>query len=1078
MTFQNVLIKSGAFAAALLASAPVGAMLCSTGPDVAIPQGSGSATPGAAATTTIVVPAAFNAEIDDMDFQLEIDHTYVGDLIVTLESPAGTVVTLLDRPGRFTPFGTFGCFRNNINVTLDDEAATTVESQCAAADPTIAGTRSPNGSLSDFDGEDYAGTWTVSVTDNAGQDLGTLIASGTCLDVTTVPVVLSAFSTKRRGASIVANWQTSSEAFNLGFDLWGQVEDEWVRLNHRFISSREFDSVEPQNYRRKIRVNDLDAEITAIGLSSVSSSGQEEFYGPFEIGAEYGEETVPRKIDWADQRRRYNQSMLDAGYIQINGRWVYANKKRLKRLEKLQQRFPDTVLDIVESGVYRVTYEELLARGIDLKGMPINKLAVTRQGTGVPRIVENANRPARKFGPGGKIIFYAEGPDDNTRRYVDSARYQISLDPGKVVSAPYVGGQDGESGSAPVAVHNQTIRIGQPKTYSFLLPGDHPWFDSTIRAFRATGSKTVAFAVPETAQLDLPSTLEVSLVGGVQFTRIDVDGDGEPEPHHHFEIYLNRDQFADPIHVGYANGFEPIELLIDTRNQLKHGSNDVEIVLIPDNGFNYDAAYFVEAGLTYKVPAAMTGDYLSFDWQDTAAVSVQDQLESLQAVYTFDASRNFSQHSFDRNAAGQVEIDSPLAPQLQESIGFWLAGVNGYLSPRDIFNAPAVDQADLDLTGIDYVIVADPSLIGQDLQRFVDRHVELGRTVKVVNTRHIFDRYSDGLVVPQAVTAYLSEQADSSAYQYVLLVGGHTYNYRAYNTAEENRPINLIPSYYRRGDGLARQIPTAVPFVDFDADGSPEKAIGRWPVRNQQELKYVIDKTLAWHADGSLKDSKSALFIAGAKESLNEFTGSAERVYAALGNDVNPWQEPTRVYMDTIYEDDAIPPEAKITEARSRLVDAINQGKALTVFNGHGSPTSWGNQSLVTPDVAESFSNQASPSLMVPLACYTSYYETPNVSSLAELLMSANPHGAVAISSASLLSRTSDNENFARRLFIEMSENGLDLGSAVLKVKRDLHAIGDRHQFMIYNWTTLGDPALGFDLPAVSEPLEPDQPKQ
>ena len=88
------------------------------------------------------------------------------------------------------------------------------------------------------------------------------------------------------------------------------------------VAANSVDSVTPSNYRRRIRLNDLPGEVTMLGLSALSTSGQEDFFGPFEIGESYGEESVPRPIDWAEQRERYDQAKRAAGYIRINNRWV------------------------------------------------------------------------------------------------------------------------------------------------------------------------------------------------------------------------------------------------------------------------------------------------------------------------------------------------------------------------------------------------------------------------------------------------------------------------------------------------------------------------------------------------------------------------------------------------------------------------------------------------------------------------------------------------------------------------------------------------------------------------------------
>ena len=263
--------------------------------------------------------------------------------------------------------------------------------------------------------------------------------------------------------------------------------------------------------------------------------------------------------------------------------------------------------------------------------------------------------------------------------------------------------------------------------------------------------------------------------------------------------------------------------------------------------------------------------------------------------------------------------------------------------------------------------------------------------------------------------------------------------------------------------------------MTLDQDGYPDRAIGRWPVRDQQQLKNVVDKTLLWHAQGSHKDSKTSLFIAGSQDAYNDFTGSSNRIMSSLGLLGQPWPSPLKVYSDVIAEDDSITSGQKLTHNRNLLVDSINQGPALTVFSGHGAPVSWGAQRLLNADIADQLSNSHAPSLMVPLACYTTYYETPEVKSLSEQLLTESTAGAVALSGAALLSTTLDNERFTRSLLTYMTVTGLDLGTSVMKVKQGMRGGGLSQEAMVFNWVTLGDPTLGFGLPDITpEVVKPD----
>ena len=134
-----------------------------------------SAIPDRDATGVIdVITTTLPGTIDDLDIIVRIDHTQVGDIRVEVEHlDTGTDARIIDRPGR--PPGA-GCSGDDIDVTLDDEAADPVEDECVTPGPVaIAGSFSPNESLGAFDGETIAGDWQIQVTDRRGSNFGTFL---------------------------------------------------------------------------------------------------------------------------------------------------------------------------------------------------------------------------------------------------------------------------------------------------------------------------------------------------------------------------------------------------------------------------------------------------------------------------------------------------------------------------------------------------------------------------------------------------------------------------------------------------------------------------------------------------------------------------------------------------------------------------------------------------------------------------------------------------------------------------------------------------------------------------------------
>ena len=126
--------------------------------------------------------------ITDVNVNLfNLSHTWVGDLIITI-SNGSTSVVLTDRPG-VPEVSTVGFSWNLLgSYDFDDEAANgTWQSIGVQATSFVlpSGAYQSENALSAFDGQTLGGTWTLTISDNAGADLGTLGSWG--LTITAVP---------------------------------------------------------------------------------------------------------------------------------------------------------------------------------------------------------------------------------------------------------------------------------------------------------------------------------------------------------------------------------------------------------------------------------------------------------------------------------------------------------------------------------------------------------------------------------------------------------------------------------------------------------------------------------------------------------------------------------------------------------------------------------------------------------------------------------------------------------------------------------------------------------------------------
>jgi len=104
--------------------------------------------------------------LSDLTLYVEITHTFAADLDITLTSPAGTVVPItMDNGGGEVDVFNGTTFDPDVTDTVSDHVYTSL---------VVATPLSPEGSFDNFLGQDPNGTWTLTITDDAGGDVGTL----------------------------------------------------------------------------------------------------------------------------------------------------------------------------------------------------------------------------------------------------------------------------------------------------------------------------------------------------------------------------------------------------------------------------------------------------------------------------------------------------------------------------------------------------------------------------------------------------------------------------------------------------------------------------------------------------------------------------------------------------------------------------------------------------------------------------------------------------------------------------------------------------------------------------------------
>lgn len=167
-------------------------------------------------TKTLTV-SGVSLPIYGMTVSVKMTHAHLGDVVVTLISPAGTRVRLLNRQGNDG--------QNLKNATFDDSADSPLPNSLL----NYAGSYQPVDALAALNGQSANGTWTIEVTDNAIGDVGTLASFGLNITSTVEPnVFTNSAGIYRFNNATAGNWKvrvdlSSNPTWTVNSPFSGQI---------------------------------------------------------------------------------------------------------------------------------------------------------------------------------------------------------------------------------------------------------------------------------------------------------------------------------------------------------------------------------------------------------------------------------------------------------------------------------------------------------------------------------------------------------------------------------------------------------------------------------------------------------------------------------------------------------------------------------------------------------------------------------------------------------------------------------------------------------------------------------------
>lgn len=827
----------------------------------------------------------------------------------------------------------------------------------------------------------------------------------------TLPVTLSYVHSSQQGQKLSVNFTTATETNNVGFSVVERLTDgSFKPLHAHLIPSQKSNSTEPSQYAA------TDVALPSNGQFYIMDHdihGQTTVRGPFVVGASQGQQPELSSINW-------------------NG-----TRQAIDSLRNAQVAVPDkATLWVSGKGFYRVTASALQSAGINFHSAPADQLAVTYRGQPVPvRVVA----PNNTFTGSAYLDFFAD-PEDNL--YTAELPFELAVNPSQRLSIE----------ADPITANSETTAwywaesvYAPNRFYNFASPTNDPWYADRLLAFpnqpAALNTSLSVDALVNTP--DFHPELSAKLIGVTNWP------DGGQD--HHVQLSLSGQIVAearfDGVTTQTINSLQPL---------LGNGDHAISVTATGNTGFAHDLNYLEAITLRYpRAPVAINHRIYMDALQSAHARANEwdsDDSDATERLHRsgFEGSPDIAGFKVQNLPAGNlvayigrgdswrwlssasVDLDGSAMLPSETGASYFVASEAAMVAPRIEAVAPLESIAS---GQTDYLMIAHPTLISA-LQPLVSYHQNRGLNVRVVDVTQIYAQYSHYVPEAQAIQDYLDQVVPSSGADYVLLVGGDTYDYKNYLGTGS---VSLVPTQYGETDEVVRYAPLDGWYADANRDGVPEVALGRLPVRTNAELSAIVSKIVG-RSNGLAQ--RNLVLAAPVSDSEGDFDAVNDDLAAALpGN----WTT-TRAYGD----------QGGAPAARSSLLAAIAANPTVLSYVGHSAPTQWSFDPMLTATDVMSGNGQTSD-LVIQSGCWNSYFVSPSANTMAHAFLVTPNKGSAAVIGVTSLTSLASHQALGELLYGELAV-GARVGDALRLAKMQRATQG--FDPILWTATLLGDPAM------------------
>ncbi len=835
----------------------------------------------------------------------------------------------------------------------------------------------------------------------------------------------------KNGANrVVLTWKTSSEAHNLGFNVYREQNGERVRINSSPIAGSALTmrgSLSRHNGRTYAWI-DPSAPNTSSSywLEDIDVNGTRIMHGP--VSPACGQ-TASSNLPVAEARMlsQLNQALPPASGGEAS-HFIEAlpqapTAKQFQKQFELAAR-PAVKIEVRHEGWYRVSQPDLVKAGLDPNVDPAS-LHLYAEAAEQPIEITGATPGRGGFGPQAAIQFYGTGIDTE---FTGTRVYWLAEEPGLGSRIPHL--QPSSGSNQPPSNYRTTVLLQQHLVYfSALITQNGQNF---FGAFVSTTPLDQVLTLPH---LDTTATqqshLDVSLQGIIA---------GFP---HDVAVTLNGTPMGDVVFTGQDQGTLSVTI---PAGVLQPWNNTV--TLTAQNG-DFDTSLVNYIRISYPHRYVADNDQLKFTARAGEEVSISGFTGSPTVLDVTDPNRPVR-----------------LTPQVTASNGTYDAAVQVPFmttgqAPRGQHTLIAVADSQIAAaagvwphhpshwhawqSGADIAMVTHGDLAAA-LPPLVQAHQAEGKTSVLVPIGQLYDEFNFGEHSPYAIKRFLQMATKNwrHAPTYLLLNGRASFDPRNYLGFGD---LDMVPT---------RIVPTASLmtssddwFSDFTNSGMPTIATGRLPVSTVDEANTVTAKIASYESQSTNGPWTSNALMVADKDDTENFTQDSQTVQASL---------PASMQVSTVFVD-----TTGTTAARTDIVNAINSGQSLVNYLGHGSEEQWSGSDIFDENNVPSLTNSSQLPVFLIMDCLNGFMQDVYAQPLGVTLLLQPDGGASAVFASSGLNQPAPQTSLDSLVVQNAFSSTPVLGDAILKAKAGITDPDVRKTYIL-----LGDPAMQVKQPASS----------